>query len=137
MRLALLLLLVVIPASALAAERTHPPASAANLLRRHPGPWRFPDARALRAMRFDPETGEVAPVPADLPARAATTAALRQRAAATVRLRADGSRQAVLGPAFRSYSVVRIGDDGKLVHECLDELEAAVKKIEADREVPR
>lgn len=136
MRLASLLLLLVIPASAFAADRAQPPASAANLLRWHPGPWRLPAATARPAMRAEPETGEAMPV-FDLPARAATTASLRQRAAASIRVRPDGSRQAVLGPAFRSYSVVKIGDDGKLVHTCLDELEAAVKQVEGSREVPR
>jgi hypothetical protein len=136
MRLASLLLLLVIPASAFAAERAQPPASAANLLRWHPGPWRMPAAAGRAAMRFEPETGEAMPAP-DLPARAASTAALRQRAAASIRVRPDGSRQAVLGPAFRSYAVVRIGDDGKLVHSCLDELEAAAKQVEENHEVPR
>lgn len=137
MRLASLLLLLVIPASAPAAERAQPPASAAALLRWHPGPWRMPAAAALAALRVEPETGEPSPAFADLPARAATTASLRRQAAASIRVRPDGSRQAVLGAAYRSYSVVRIGDDGKLVHSCLDELEAAVKQVEESPEVPR
>ena len=135
MRLASILLLLVIAAPALAAGRDEPPPSAANLLRRHPGPWRLPASMQRSAMRVDPETGETAELARN--ARAATTASLRQAAAATIRTRADGSRHAVLGAAFRSWTVVRTGEDGKLVMDCVDDLELAQKRVEAGAEVPR
>ena len=132
----LFLLLLALPAAALAADRAAPPPSAANLVRYRPTAWQLP-APAMRAgMRFDPETGE-AIAPASQAARGATTAALRRNAEATARTNADGSRHALLGAAFRSWTVVRIGADGRLVTDCVDDLETAAKRVEATREVPR
>lgn len=134
MRLAPILMLLLIPAPpAFAAERAQPPASAANLLRFHPGPWRFP--AALSAMREEPAGGETADLPAQA-SRAATVASLRRAAEANVRRHADGSRHAVLGAAFRSWTVVRVGADGRLVHDCVDDLDQANARVNAS-EVPR
>ena len=130
-----LLLLLVIPASALATERATPPPSATNLVRYRPVAWQ-PPATVMRAgMRFDPETGE-AIVPAVRAPRGATSAALRQDAEATVRRNADGSRHATLGSAFRSWTVVRIGEDGRLVTDCVDDLDEATRRVEG-KKVPR
>lgn len=133
---ALLIILLALPASpAFAADRIAPPASAANLLRYRPAPWHLPAAVRM-GMRLDPETGEVAELFAP-ESRSATVATLRRNAAATARTRADGSRHATLGAAFRSYTVVRISADGRLVSECLDDADAAKARVDATREVPR
>ncbi len=131
-----LLLLLALPASSLAAERATPPPSAANLVRYRPVAWRLPASAWRAGMRFDPESGEVIAPPAH-DARRATTASLRSAAEATARTNADGSRHAVLGGAFRSWTVVRIGDDGRLVTDCVGDLESAKKRVEVSKEVPR
>ena len=137
MRTLPLLLLLALPATAFAADRATPPPSAVTLVRFRPTAWRLP-ASAMRAgMRFDPETGEaVAPMTRPV-GRGATTAALRQAASASVRIRPDGSGHAVLGTAFRSWTVVHVGADGRLVTDCVDDIDAATKRVEETREVPR
>ena len=136
MRCLPLLLLLLLPAAAFANERVTPPASAADLVRYRPAPWRLPSAVLRAGMRFDPETGEaIAPPSHD--ARGATRAALRRSAEASVTTRADGSRRARLGAAFRSWTVVRLGEDGRLETDCVDDIETATKRIDATRELPR
>ena len=133
----LLLLLLLIPVPALAGGNVSPTASAQNLLRYRPGPWRPPVATTSAAIRFEPESGD-ASENAALPARAASTASLRRDAAATARTNADGSRHAVLGAAFRSWTVVHLDAEGRLVTECVDNAEAAARRVEAAaKRVPR
>lgn len=130
MRPMLLLLLLMLPASAFAADRAAaPPASAANLLRYRPGPWRLPAPWASAAIRFEPEAGEAATVPAV--ASTGEESALRRAAEAGARTHADGSRHAVLGAAFRSWTVATTDDQGRLVHECVDDLKQAQQRVEA------
>jgi hypothetical protein len=134
MRLSPILLLLMLAAPASAAGPAQPPASAANLLRQHPGPWRFPGS--LRAMREEPAAGEAVELPAQA-ARAATVASLRRAAEANIRRHADGSRHAVLGSAFRSWTVAHIAEDGRLVQDCVDDLDEANARVRAKSEVPR
>lgn len=131
-----LLLLLALPATAFAADRATPPPSATNVVRYRPVAWQPPVAALRAGMRFDPETGE-AFVPPARDARLATRAALREQAAATVRIHPDGSGHAVLGAAFRSWTVVHIDADGRLVTDCVDNIETAMKRVEETREVPR
>jgi len=137
----LLLLLAAAPAVA-ATQATHAPASAANLLRFHPGPWSPPVA--LRAgMRFDPENGEAtvadgsALAASSAQARSITQAEARRIAAANVRTNADGSRHAFVGSAFRSYVVVSIGDDGRLTQDCVSSETQAQARVDAARKQVR
>jgi hypothetical protein len=136
MRSLLLLLLLMIPASAFAAERTAPPPSAARIVRYHPSTWQLPAGAVRAGMRFDPESGETTSQTTHV-ARGATAAALKQSAEASLRTNADGSRHAVLGAAFRSWTVVRIADDGRLVTDCVKDLDEAKRRLEENREVPR
>lgn len=130
MRPVLLLLLLMLPANAFAADRAAaPPASAANLLRYRPGPWRLPAPSARAAIRFEPETGEAAEAPAVVATGEENT--LRRAAVASVRTHADGSRHAVVGAAFRSWTVATTDDHGRLVHECVDDLRQAQRRVEA------
>jgi hypothetical protein len=134
MRLSPILLLLLLAAPASAIGRPQPPASAAALLRFHPGPWRLPET--FFAMREEPAGGESVELPAQA-ARGATVAALRRAAETSVRRNADGSRHAVLGSAFRSWTVARITEDGRLVQECVDDLDAANARVRAESEAPR
>ena len=130
--LACCLLLATLPVAAIA-HPVNAPASAANVLRWHPGPWRFP-ATASAGLRVEPETGEAA-----TPARAASLTSLRPqaevearaRAAASVRIAADGSGHAVLGSAFRSYAVVTIDDQGQLIEDCVSSMAKAQAIVDA------
>ena len=136
MRCLPLILLLAFPASAFAAERATPPPSATNLVRYRRVTWQLPATSLLAGMRFDPETGEVIPLAVRSP-RGATTAALRQAASASVRTNADGSKHAILGAAFRSWTVVRIGEDGRLVTDCVDDIDEATRRVQESKEVPR
>ncbi len=137
MRLTSLLLLLLIPVPALSAGHPTPTPSAQNLLRYRPGPWRPPVATARAAMRLEPEAGEAAES-ASLPPRAASIASLRRDAAATARTHADGSRHVVLGAAFRSWTVVHLDTQGRLVTECVDNADEAARRVEAAaKRVPR
>ncbi len=130
MRPLLLLLLLMLPAGAIAADRAAtPPASAANLLRYRPAPWRLPVMPARAALRFEPEAGETAEAPAASVTREEN--ALRRAAEASVRTHADGSRHAVVGAAFRSFSVVTIDEQGRLLHDCVHDEAEARRRVEA------
>jgi len=125
------LLLAVAPVIALAQA---PPPSAARLVRFHPTAWQLPVA--VRAgMRFDPETGEVPVVQGSRGtsevALAPTQARAREIAAANVTRHADGSRHAVLGAAFRSWTVVTIEPDGKLSADCVSSDAEAKARVDA------
>ena len=130
MRLALLCLFLLVAETARADAPAHAPASAANLLRLHPGPWRFPAPPLRTGLRFDPERGEPA---ADVTAAASreSEAALRARAEAGVRTLADGSRHAVLGGALRLWMVATIDDHGRLVEDCVHGEAEASRRVEA------
>ena len=137
MRSVLLMLLLLVPASAFAGAPSPPTASAANLLRHRPGPWRLPATHAPAALRFEPETGEALDIAAHA-GRGATVAALRRAAAANSRRHADGSRHSVLGAAFRSWTVVSEDAQGRLVEDCVDDLDEARRRVDAaDRQVKR
>jgi hypothetical protein len=130
--LAFCLLLAALPVLAIA-DPVNPPPSAANVLRWHPAPWQ-PPAAARGAIRFEPETGEAA-----TSQRAAGLTALRPqaevdaraRAAASVRVAADGSGHAVLGSAFRSYMVVTVDDQGGLAEDCVSSMAKAQAIVDA------
>jgi hypothetical protein len=82
----------------------------------------------LRAgMRYDPETGE----PAVHEGSRAAAQVLRARAAATVTRRADGSRHARLGNAFRSWTVATINEDGNLTQDCVSSEAEARARVDA------
>ena len=119
------LLLVATPMTALA-QAGSPPPSAANLVRLHPGPWRMPVA-FQGAMRAEPEDGGSA-VFAGSPE---AVQMLRARAAANVKVHADGSRHAVLGAAFRSWTVATIDADGRLTQECVSSAAEAKARVDA------
>ena len=105
----LLCLCLMLAVSARAQVAAHAPASATNIVRVHPGPWRLPARATLAGMRFDPEGGEAA---TDLGVTASRDeeAAFRARAASLVRTAADGSRHLLLGGALRSWTVATIDD---------------------------
>lgn len=137
MRPLLLLLLLALPATSLAADRATPPPSAVNLVRFRPAPWQLPASVMHLGLRFDPETGEAVAPMTHFAGRGATTAALRQAASASIRIRPDGSGHAVLGAAFRSWTVVHVDADGRIVTDCVDSIETATQRVEESREVPR
>ena len=127
------LLLAVAPVIALAQAGGAPP-SAPNLVRLHPGPWRMPVA--LQAgMRFEPESGETPAVEgsprASAPGLAASQAQARARAAANVTRHADGSRHAVVGSAFRMWTVATIDDGGHLTQDCVSNETEAKARVDA------
>jgi len=114
------LLLAAVPLIARAQEG--PPPSAANVVRLHPGPWRMPIA--LQAgMRFDPETGEATVVQG--------TRGTTELSAASITRRADGSRHAVLGSAFRQWMVVTTDAQGRLKQDCVSSEDEARARVEA------
>lgn len=94
-----------------------------------PRAWRPParTAPAAVGMRFEPESGPA--VPGELEAQ---EAARRQALAdVPVHTRADGSRYAVIGGLVRSYTVVHVGADGRLVQECVHSEEQARARVAA------
>jgi len=125
------LLLAAVPLIARAQEG--PPPSAANVVRLHPGPWRMPIA--LQAgMRFDPETGEATVVQGTrgtTELSAVSQARARELAAASITRRADGSRHAVLGSAFRQWMVVTTDAQGRLKQDCVSSEDEARARVEA------
>ena len=130
MRPALLCLCLLLAVSARAQVAAHAPASATNLLRVHPGPWRLPARATLAGMRFDPEGGEAA-TDLGITASRDEEAAFRARAASLVRTAADGSRHLLLGGALRSWTVATIDDQGRLVQDCVQGEAEARQRIEA------
>jgi len=125
------LLLAAAPAVALAQTPSAPP-SAANLVRLHPRPWQ-PAVVLRAAMRFEPETGEPAVVEGLATASAVATsqATARARAALSVTRRADGSRHAVLGNAYMSWTVATIDGEGRLTQDCVSSEAEAKARIDA------
>jgi hypothetical protein len=131
------LLLAVAPVIAVAQAPPEPaaaPPSATRLVRFHPVAWQPPVA--LRAgMRFEPENGE-APVvegsrgTSEL-ALAPSQARARAIAAANVTRHADGSRHAVVGGAFRMWTVATIDADGRLTQDCVSSDAEARARVEA------
>ena len=122
------LLLAVTPLLALAQQA---PPSAANLVKLHPGPWQIA-APIVAGMRFDPETGEASvvegtPGTSGL-ALARSQAEARALAAQNVTRHADGSRHAVVGGAFRMWTVATIDDQGALTQDCVSS-EAEVRSL--------
>jgi hypothetical protein len=131
MRLALLCLFLFAALPARAGAPGVCPASAANVVRFHPGPWQLPSSVARSGVRFEPETGEAA---TDLPGTAAfmsSEAALRASAEANVRTFPDGSRHAVLNGAIRAWTVATIDDQGRLTQDCVHSEAEARRLIEA------
>lgn len=131
MRLVLLCLFLLAALPTWAGTPPSPPASAANVLRLHPGPWQPPALVARAGMRFEPETGEASTDVAGASAFAASEASLRARAEANVRTFPDGSRHAVLNGAIRSWTVATIDDQGRLVQDCVHSEAEARQLIEA------
>jgi hypothetical protein len=126
------LLLAAAPWVALAQPGAAPP-SASNLVRLHPGPWRM-TGTSVMGMRFDPETGEAFAVEGTREASAlalASQAQARVLAAQNITRRADGSRHAVLGAAFRAYEVVTIDADGRLTQDCVSTEAEARARVQA------
>jgi len=130
------LLLLLAAAPVVANAQTAPaPASAANLLRLHPGPW-SPPVVARAGIRFEPESGEATVAEGSAAASALarmSQADARRLAEANVRTHADGSRHAVVGSAFRSYVVVSIDDSGNLTSDCVSSEAEALSQVEASR----
>lgn len=127
---ALLLLATVTTAQAAPATalRAH---SSDILLRLHPRAWRplVAAAPSTPGMRLEPETGEQAqPVENSAAGLPRTTHPL---ADIPVQTRADGSRFAVLGGRLRSYSVVSIGADGKLIPDCVHSEQEAIELVKS------
>jgi hypothetical protein len=131
MRSALLCLCLLAALPAHAGAPAPAPSSAANLVRLHPGPWRFPARAPLAAMRFEPERGEAASAVAGASSIMGDEAALRARAEAGVRTLPDGSRHAVLGGAIRAWTVATIDDQGRLVQDCVQGGTEARQRVEA------
>jgi hypothetical protein len=92
-------------------------------------------APARTAMRFDPETGEAtvveAPGSGDAALRTPSQAEARRLAAANVELRADGSQHAVVGSAFRSWTVATIDEHGRLKQDCVSSEAEAKARVDA------
>lgn len=135
MRLVLIPILALsvaaVPARAAGAPAFPPPASAANVLRLHPAPWRLPlAAYAVSGVRFEPETGEVMPGAAGSAAMLGGAGA-RARAEARVVRHADGSRHAVLHGALNRWTVATIDDQGRLVQDCLESAAEAERFVRA------
>ena len=130
------LLLLACASSFAIAHPAAAPASAANLVRLHPGPWQ-PPAAVRAGLRFEPEGGEAVTAgdatraADDAVMRAPSQAAARALAAASVTLRADGSRHAVVGSAFRQWTVATIDDNGRLTQDCVQSEAEAKARVEA------
>jgi hypothetical protein len=119
------LLLAVAPVIAIAQAGSAPP-SAANVVRLHPGPWRMPVVLQA-SMRSEPEGGESAVFAGSRDA----LQLMRARAAANTTRRADGSRHAVVGAAFRSWTVATIDAEGMLTQDCVSSAAEAKARVEA------
>ena len=118
-----LLILAAAPAAAT-------PPSSANLLKLHPGPWRPPVA--LQAgMRFEIDSGDPAAVASSPDPLATFQARARAQAAASITVRSDGSRHAVVGTAFRSYTLATIDDQGRLTTDCVSSATEARARVDA------
>lgn len=101
------------------------------LLRLYPSAWRPLVATAPIApgMRFEPDTGEaIDPATLSPVGLQRTTHPL---ADIPVQTRADGSHFAVLGGRLRSYSVVSIAPDGKLIPDCVHSEQEAIELVRA------
>lgn len=113
------LLLAATPLLALAQPA---PPSAANLVKLHPGPWQMASP-IVAGMRFDPENGEASVVEGtpgtSALALAHSQAEARALAAQNVTRHADGSRHAIVGSAFRMWTVATIDDQGRLREDCV------------------
>jgi len=139
-----LLLLALAPALALAQavpapDRATAPPSAANVVRLHPRAWHF-DVPTRAALRFEPEAGEPAALVAtpgtNELARTTDQARARALASESVRTAADGSHHAVLGAAFRQWTVVTIEPDGRLAQDCVSSAQQAQAIVEAAAKQP-
>jgi len=133
MRLALLCLFLLAAVPVWAGDAA-PPASATNLVRLHPGPWRLPSLGPLHGMRFDPETGVAIVETAAAPRRDGagfdvSDAAARARVEAGVQRLPDGSRHAVLAGAIRHWMVVTTDAEGRLQPDCVPSGAAALERI--------
>jgi hypothetical protein len=84
-------------------------------------------ASGLR-VAIDPLTGELVPAG---PRDPGMTAAERASALSglAVQTRADGSRFVLLGGRFRSYSVLRLAEDGRWVEACVHSPAEALARI--------
>jgi hypothetical protein len=131
MRLVLLCLFLLAALPAWASTPVSRPASAANLVRLHPGPWQLPPLVTRAGMRFEPETGEAAADLAGAGTFKASDASLRARAEASVRVLPDGSRHAALNGALRMWTVASIDDHGQLIEDCVHSEAEARRQVEA------
>lgn len=124
-----LLVLGAAPAPRTGGDCASPP-SASIVTAWHPRAWTPPQAltRIGAGLRFEPETGDLAPS-SDLQALALA----RRQALARVQVvtRPDGSRHAVLGGLIRAYTVVHVGADGRLTEECVSSEEQARARVQA------
>jgi hypothetical protein len=130
MRPVLTCLLVLTAVPAWANAQGPPPSSAAMVVRIHPGPWQLPASLMAAGIRFEPETGEAATDLAAVASRS-STAALRARAEANVRVMPDGSRHVALNGAVRMWTVATIDDQGRVVQDCVHNEAEARQRIEA------
>ena len=128
-------LLAAIASVATAATPCAAPPSAALLLRAHPGAWRLPARPAAFAagMRVEPENGASAEAYAAAPAGVAGSAEARARAraASSIRVDPDGTTHAILGDAFRAYTVVSIDAAGRVVQTCVHSRAEAERIVRA------
>ena len=101
------------------------------LLRVHPGAWRPLAATTptTPGMRLEPDTGETVDPATLSPLGAQRTA--HPLADIPVQTRADGSKFAVLGGRLRSYSIVSIAPDGKLISDCVHSEQEAIELVRA------
>ena len=101
------------------------------LLRLHPRAWQplITTAPRTPGMRLEPDTGETVDPATLSPLGAQRTT--HPLADVPVQTRADGSRFAVLGGRLRSYSVVSIAPDGKLIPDCVNSEQEAIDLVRA------
>ncbi len=99
------------------------------LLRLHPRAWQplITTAQRTPGMRLEPDTGETVDPATLSPLGAQRTT--HPLADIPVQTRADGSRFAVLGGRLRSYSVVSIAPDGRLIPDCVHSEQEAVDLV--------
>lgn len=104
-----------------------PAHSSEILLRLHPRAWHplITTATRTSGMRLEPDTGETVDPATLSPAGVQRTT--HPLADIPVQTRADGSRFAVLGGRLRSYSVVSIAPDGKLIPDCVHSEQEAIE----------
>jgi hypothetical protein len=139
MRIPIALVLVaavaLVASVATAATPCAAPPSAALLLRAHPGAWRLPARPATFAagMRVEPENGAPAEAyaPAHADAAGSVESSARARAAASIRVGPDGTAHAILGDAFRAYTVVSIDAAGRVVQTCVHSRAEAERLVRA------